>query len=182
MKILTSILLLIVLVMIAKTMFLSFRAQTPQDYADTGPVFSLKQHLSGQIAAQGLIYGPNGRMTNSFVAQMEGVWDGDSGTLTEDFTYSNGKVQQRKWFLKIGPGNTFTATADDIVGEAKGVVSGSTVMLRYKIILPEDAGGYTLDATDWMYLTEDGTIINKSEMRKFGIKVAELLATMQPAR
>ncbi|MEP5089448.1 MAG: DUF3833 family protein, partial [Paracoccaceae bacterium] len=31
------------------------------------------------------------------------------------------------------------------------------------------------------YLTEDGTILNKSEMRKFGIKVAELIATMRPA-
>jgi hypothetical protein len=66
------------------------------------------------------------------------------------------------------------------VGEAQGVVSGSTVRLRYEIILPEDSGGHTLQATDWMYLTADGAIMNKSEMRKFGLKVAELVATMRP--
>jgi hypothetical protein len=38
-----------------------------------------------------------------------------------------------------------------------------------------------LDVTDWMYLMENGTILNRSEMRKFGIKVVELIATMRPA-
>ena len=82
--------------------------------------------------------------------------------------------------MKLGEGNTFTATAEDIVGEAQGVVSGSTVSMRYQIVLPPEAGGHTLTATDWLYLTQDGVIMNKSEMRKFGLKVAELIATMRP--
>lgn len=180
MKILTVIVLLVLIGVLAKNLFLSFRSQSPGDYAGTGPAFVLKEHLSGQILSEGLIFGPNGKMTNSFVAKMEGKWEGDTGTLSEHFTYSNGKVQDRKWYLKLGSGNEFTATADDIVGEATGIVSGSTVMLKYQIILPEDAGGHVLTATDWMYLTEDGVIMNKSEMRKFGIKVAELVATMRP--
>lgn len=181
MKVVTYLLLLIVLAVLARSMFWSFRAQSPEDYAGTGPDFVLKEHLAGPIVSQGLIYGPTGRMTNSFVAQMRGEWDGDEGTLSETFTYSNGKTQERRWFLKIQSENRFTATADDIVGEAEGVISGATVRLRYKIVLPEDAGGHVLDATDWLYLTADGTIMNKSEMRKFGVKVAELVATMRPA-
>jgi hypothetical protein len=55
------------------------------------------------------------------------------------------------------------------------------VQLRYTIVMPQSAGGWTLDVTDWMYLTENGTIINRSQFRKFGIKVAELVATMRPA-
>jgi len=112
---------------------------------------------------------------------MVGEWDGNTGTLTEYFTYSNGKQMTRKWYLTLGTGNRFTATADDIVGEGQGTISGSTVRLSYRITLPEDAGGHRLDVTDWMYLTENGVIMNRSEMRKFGIKVAELVATMRPA-
>ena len=168
------------MISLTKSMFFSFKNQRPQDYANTGPAFLLKEHLSGPILSEGLIYGPTGKMTNSFVAQMNGEWNGDTGTLSENFRYSNGKEQKRKWYLKIETNNTFTATADDIVGEAKGTISGSTIQLKYKIVLPEDAGGYTLNATDWMYLTEDGAIMNKSEMRMFGIKVAELIATMRP--
>ncbi|WP_278923375.1 MULTISPECIES: DUF3833 family protein [Pseudophaeobacter] len=178
MKILTTILVLVLLIIMARDRFFSFRAQNPADYKDSGPSFVLQEHLSGRLQSEGLIFGPKGDMTNSFVAEMVGEWDGDTGTLTENFTYSNGKTQQRKWYLRMDSASTFTATADDIVGEGKGVISGSTVKLSYLITLPEESGGYTLEATDWMYLTENGVIMNKSEMRKYGIKVAELLATM----
>ncbi|WP_299927080.1 DUF3833 domain-containing protein [uncultured Pelagimonas sp.] len=179
MKLFAACLLILLIAIIAKTYLFSFRFQSPNDYAQTGPQFDLKKHLSGDILSEGLIFGPNGKMTNSFVAKMVGKWDGDTGTLTEEFTYSNGKTQSRKWYLTLGPNNTFTATADDLVGVAQGIVSGSTVQLSYEIILPKDAGGHTLKATDWMYLTADGAIMNKSEMRKFGLKVAELIATMR---
>ncbi len=181
MNTLIVLLLAILAVLAARGRFLSFRSQSPADYTGTGPDFSLKKHLNGEILSEGLIYGPNGKMSNSFVARMVGEWDGNSGTLAEWFTYSNGKQMTRKWYLTMGTGNTFIAKADDIVGEGKGEISGSTVKLTYRIILPEDAGGHTLDVTDWMYLTENGAIMNRSEMRKFGIKVAELVATMRPA-
>lgn len=181
MKLTLIVLFAVLAVIAAKARFLSFRSQAPADYASTGPAFSLQKHLNGEILSEGLIYGPNGKMSNSFVARMVGEWNGNTGTLTEEFTYSNGKQMIRKWYLTMGTGNTFTATADDIVGEGRGVISGATVKLTYRIILPEDAGGHTLDVTDWMYLTENGAIMNRSEMRKFGLKVAELIATMRPA-
>ncbi|NVO56072.1 DUF3833 domain-containing protein [Rhodobacteraceae bacterium B1Z28] len=175
------ILLALLVAILLKNRLMGFQAQSPSDYTGTGPEFSLKTHLNGKILSEGLIYGPNGKVSNSFVAHMVGEWKGNSGTLSEYFTYSNGKQMTRKWYLTLGTGNAFTATADDIVGEGKGTVSGSTVKLTYRIILPKDAGGHTLDVTDWMYLTENGAIMNRSEMRKFGIKVAELVATMRPA-
>ena len=181
MKLVAALLLIVLAAIVAKNLFLSFRAQNPADYAGTDPAFSLKTHLSGEILSEGMIYGPNGKMTNRFTAKMFGEWDGNTGTLSEEFTYSNGRKQSRKWFLKIGTGNTFTATADDIVGEARGVVSGATVKMEYQIVLPQEAGGHTLTATDWLYLTGSGVILNKSELRKFGFKVAELVATMRPA-
>lgn len=181
MKLLTAVLALVLIVLLARAMFWSFRAQSPDDYAQTGPAFDLKTHLNGPILSEGLIYGPTGRMTNSFVADMRGEWDGNTGTLTEDFTYSNGRQQQRKWFITLGENGAFTATADDIVGTATGQVSGAAVQMFYTIILPPEAGGQKLDVTDWIYLTRDGALMNRSELRKFGIKVAELVATMRPA-
>lgn len=180
MQILACALLLILILLAIRARFLSFRAQTPANYADSGPSFVPQEHLNGDIAATGLIYGPTGRVSSSFVARMVGAWDGDKGTLSEHFTFSNGRTQLRTWHLTLGPDNTFSATADDIVGEAKGVVSGATVMLRYRLVLPPEAGGHRLNVTDWMYLTADGTIMNRSEMRLFGIKVAELVAQFRP--
>ena len=180
MKLLSLLLFLLLLAMLAKTYVFAFRSQSPRDYADQTPQFDLTKHLSGELLSEGVVFGPNGKMTTSFVARMVGEWQGDTGTLSEEFTYSNGTTQSRKWNLKLGTGNRFTATADDLVGEAQGVISGSTVQISYEIILPDSAGGHTLKATDWLYLTADGAIMNKSEMRKFGLKVAELVATMRP--
>lgn len=180
MKLLTLLPLLLLLVILAKSHFLSFRAQSPADYTGTTPAFDMKTHLSGPILSEGLVYGPTGKMTNSFVAKMEGDWNGDTGTLREEFTYSNGSTQSRLWTLKLGADNSFTATADDIIGEARGTVSGSTITMKYTIVLPEAAGGHRLNVTDWLYLTEDGVIMNRAELRKFGVKVAELVATMRP--
>lgn len=182
MKLLFVLTVLALILAIAKTWALTFRAQSPDDYASTTPKFDLRRHLSGEILSEGLIYGPTGKLAASFVATMTGKWDGDTGSLREEFTYSTGGTQSREWQLKLGPGNSFTATAADIIGVGTGEISGSTARLSYQIVLPESAGGHQLDVIDWLYLTDNGTIMNKSEMRKFGFKVGELVATMRQAQ
>jgi hypothetical protein len=163
-----------------RSRLLSFRAQRPDHYAGRGPDFDLRRHLSGPILCEGMIFGPTGRVTARFVAEMEGKWDGDRGTLTEHFRYDNGREQRRAWDLTLMPGGTIRAAAADLVGAGRGEVQGSAVRLSYRIRLDKEAGGHVLDVTDWMYLVENGTILNRSQFRKFGITVAELVATMRP--
>lgn len=181
MKTFILILLLICAAFVLLRFLVGFHTQRPSQYAETGPAFDLKEHLSGPLLSEGMIYGPRGHVTSRFVANMHGNWDGKSGVLTEDFTYAgSGQTQARRWSLSLGENGRFTATAPDIIGIAEGEVSGATVRLTYRIKLLEEAGGHVLDVTDWMYLMENGTIMNRSEMRKFGIKVAELIATIRP--
>lgn len=52
------------------------------------------------------------------------------------------------------------------------------MQLNYRIRIPEDAGGHLLDVSDWMYLNDSGTIVNRSQFRKGGVLVAELIATI----
>ncbi len=177
MKLLLGLALLLVLALLLRP---GFRSQRPADYAGTDPEFDIRRHLSGRFLSEGMIYGPTGRVVSRFLAEMEGTWQGDSGTLSEDFRYAGGGTQARQWTLRIGAEGAFTATAPDIIGTGIGQHSGATVRLSYRIRLPEDGGGHVLDVTDWMYLMENGTILNRSEMRKFGVKVAELVATIRP--
>ncbi len=173
---------LLILALVAlRARFASFQAQTPVDYTGKGPLFDLRQHLSGPIQCEGVIFGPTGRVTSRFVADMEGTWNGNTGTLSEVFRYDSGSVQHRAWTLVLGSAGDITATAPDVVGTGTGRAEGSGVMLRYRIRLTPEAGGHTLDVVDWMYLMDNGTIMNRSQFRKFGIKVAELVATMRPA-
>ena len=159
----------------------SFLAQTPDDYA-TGPSFDLRQHLNGPIACDGIIYGPTGRVSSRFTADFHATWDGNAGRMTEHFRYDSGTVQDRLWHLTLDDAGNITAQADDLVGTGTGRQSGSGVRLAYRIKLPESAGGHVLDVVDWMYLLDNGTIMNRSQFRKYGIQVAELVATMRPVR
>ena len=61
MKILTVLLILIVAGAVVKSLFFSFRGQSPTDYTSSTPIISLKQHLSGPILSEGLIYAQTAR-------------------------------------------------------------------------------------------------------------------------
>ena len=166
--------------MAARSRFAGFLSQRPEHFRGKGPVLDLRRHLSGPILCEGVIYGPLGRVTSRFVADMHATWDGSTGTMTEDFRYDSGSVQHRVWTLRVGNDGVVHATAPDVEGEGTGRLEGPVLRLDYRIRLSEDAGGHVLNVTDWMYLMENGTIMNRSQFRKFGIKVAELVATMRP--
>ena len=112
---------------------------------------------------------------------MHGTWEGNKGHLVENFQYDSGTEQRREWFLTSKNDGTFDAEAPDVIGTGRGVQMGSAIKLNYRIKLAESAGGHELDTTDWMYLLDNGTLVNRSQMRKLGIKVAELVATIRRA-
>ena len=167
----------------AKSRYATFWAQQPEDYADqTDLQFDIRERLQGPITCEGVIYGPLGRVTSRFVADFHATWTGNTCVMTETFHYDSGNVQNREWNLTLGNDGRIKATAPDLVGTGEGMQKGSAVLLNYRIKLSEDAGGHVLDTTDWMYLMQNGSIMNRSQFRKFGIKVAELVATMRPAQ
>ena len=158
----------------------SFRAQKPEDYKEGQLQFDLRTHLNGPILCEGVIYGFLGRVTSRFVGEFEARWEGNTGIMTEHFRYDDGTTQDRVWHLDFADDGRIRATAPDVIGTGTGMQMGSSVLLRYRIQLPEGSGGHVLDTTDWMYLAPNGTIVNRSQFRKFGIQVAELVATMRP--
>ena len=160
--------------------YAEFYGQTPEDYEDGFPNFDLKTHLRGDMVCEGMIFGPMGRMTSTFTAEFHIAWDGDRGVMDELFHYNDGSSQKRQWIITIGQDGQFQTEAEDVPKGGKGTQAGPAVEMRYAIRMPESAGSHVLDAVDWMYLTPNGAIINRSQFRKFGFKVAELVATIRP--
>lgn len=159
---------------------LSFQGQVPADYkTDNGDIL-LSDHLKGEMSCHGVLYGPLGKVVSRFIADMSIKWSGNKGRMDELFTYDSGNTQTRVWDMELSEDGGLIATASDFEGLAVGKISGSTIQLKYKFRLPKESGGHVLNVVDWMYLLEDGTLVNRSQFRKFGIKVAELVATIQP--
>jgi len=173
--------LVILAALVAKSRYGSFRAQAPDDYASHGPQFDIRERLNGPIVCEGVIYGPLGRVTSRFTANFDVTWQGNVGRMVEVFHNDSVNDQNREWTLTLGNDGAIKATAPDLIGTGQGQQKGSAVLLNYRIRLSDDAGGHVLDTTDWMYLMANGSIMNRSQFRKFGFKVAELVATMRPA-
>lgn len=165
---------------ILRRRFAEFHGQSPNDYIDAFPQFDLRLHLRDKMICEGVIFGPLGRMTSSFTAIFDVTWEGDVATVAETFRYNDGTRQNREWTVTLGEDGHFTSTAPDVVGEGKGIQAGPALQLRYRIRLPKELGSHVLNTVDWMYITPDGTIVNRSQFRKFGVKVAELVATLRP--
>jgi hypothetical protein len=129
-------------------------SQALEDYAGGQPELDLRDYLNGSLTASGIFF---------------------DRALAEQFRYSDGRTDQRVWTLRFQDDARFTGTADDVVGEALGMQSGNAAKMTYRLRIPREDDEIVVSMEDWFYLQDDGTLINRTKMRKFGVMVGELV-------
>lgn len=152
---------------------------TLDSYKGTTPRADLQEYFTGPIKAWGIVQNYSGRVTRRFDVDMVGKWEGDVGTLTENFKYYDGETQQRIWTIRKLTNGSYEGTASDIIDKAAGKSEGSAVRWSYVMDVPVDDTTYRLRFDDWMWVMNDGVLINRSYLKKFGITVAEITIVMQ---
>ncbi|MDI9349530.1 MAG: DUF3833 domain-containing protein [Candidatus Symbiobacter sp.] len=148
-------------------------------YKDTIPEANIKEYFNGPIKAWGIVQDWRGRVVRRFDVTMVGKWEGDTGTLTEHFEFYDGKSQDRVWTIKKLSDGKYQGTAPDILGIATGENNGSAIHWDYVMDLPVGDTSYRIRFDDWMWVMNDGVMINRSYLKKFGITVSELTLFMQ---
>ena len=148
-------------------------------HKDKGPKVSIKEYFNGPIKAWGIVQDWRGRVVSQFDVVMVGKWEGDNGVLEEEFTYYDGSKQSRTWKINKISNTEYAGTAGDIIGVANGKLSGNAVNWSYSMDVPVDGSTYRLKFDDWMWLMNDDVLINRTNLKKFGITVAELTIFMQ---
>ena len=149
------------------------------NYKQDSPPLNLKDYFTGPIKAWGLVQDRKGQVTRRFDVVMHGSWEGDVGTLEEHFDYYDGETDKRVWTITQVSADRYEGQAGDIIGKATGEVSGNTMRWAYVMDLPVGDTTYKITFDDWMFLMNDGVLINRSYLKKFGITVAELTLFMQ---
>ena len=138
------------------------------------PVLDPTRYFNGRLDAWGMFQDRFGNVVKRFTVEMNCRWEGDTGTLDEHFTYSDGEKQRRIWTLKRQADGTWQGTADDVVGVATGRVSGNALHWTYVLRLPVDGKEYLVDFDDWMWQMDESSMMNRSTMSKFGIDLGEV--------
>ncbi len=148
-------------------------------YKGSEPAFDLQEYFTGPIKAWGLVQDRKGKVTRRFDVTMHGSWEGNVGTLEEKFEYYDGKTDTRIWTITKIADKQYEGQAGDIIGKATGQLEGSAMRWAYVMDLPVGDTSYKITFDDWMFQMNDGVLINRSYLKKFGITVAELTLFMQ---
>lgn len=143
-------------------------------YKAERPELRLEEYFNGTLDAWGMFQKRDGTVVKRFKVVIDASWTGNRGVLDERFTYSDGTTQRRVWNITRTAEGVYQGRADDVVGIANGEVSGNALRWIYTLELPVGEKIYHVDFDDWMYLQDDGILMNRSVMKKFGFRLGEV--------
>ena len=154
--------------------FSSCAIQSIENYENEKPSFDLQEFFNGNTTGWGIVQDRSGTVTRRFVVEILGKFNGNEGTLDEQFKWSDGKDEQRIWRLNKVNSKQWIGTADDVVGKAVGTISGNTLKWEYILKLPLENGSINVKFDDWMYLVDENVLMNKAKFSKFGFVLGEV--------
>lgn len=149
------------------------------DYAGRTPQLKPESFFSGDLTAHGIVKNRSGKVVRYFNAEIKAYWQDNVGTLEEDFTFDDGELQRRVWTLVRQPDGRYIGTAGDVVGQGIAEVAGNSMFLDYVLDLAYGDGRINLTIDDRMYLVAPNILINESVMRKFGLRVGEIVLVIK---
>jgi hypothetical protein len=149
--------------------------QTPRPSAGSGPAFDPIAFFAGSTHSWGVVESRAGAPTELVVTDSHGEKD-ETGRLrmVQHLSFQDGTTQQRDWLLWRNGPDRFEATANDMVGSAEGQAGGN--IFHWQWVLARSPGNRLMDVTmsQWMYQQDDGSVMIRTIVSKFGIIVAEV--------
>lgn len=144
-------------------------------YQSVEPKFDLFEFFSGDLKASGIVRTRSGKVTRYFNADIRAYIKDDVLYLDEVFEFNDGEVDKRLWEISRVADNRFRGVANDIVGEAEGASSGNALRWAYSMVLTVNGRNIQVDFDDWIFQTSEDTLINVTDIKKWGFKVGEVV-------
>lgn len=148
-------------------------------YRAERPELDLARYFDGTLDGWGMFQDRSGRVVKRFHVVIAARWEGDTGTLDERFSWSDGTTSQRVWTLVREGDGRYSGRAGDVVGTAVGASAGNALRWRYVLALPVDGRTWHVDFDDWMFLVDDKVMLNRSVMSKWGIRLGEVTLSLR---
>jgi len=149
--------------------------RTAKPSAGIGAAFDPIAFFEGHTHSWGVIESRSGAPTEHVVTDSHGERDGtDRLRMVQHLSFQDGTTQDRNWTLwRSGP-DQFDATANDMVGTAKGTADGN--IFHWTWVLARSPGNALMNVTmsQWMYRLADGSVMIRTTVSKLGIIVAEV--------
>lgn len=152
---------------------------TVEQYADNQPSFTPQTFFNGPLKAEGVVLSRGGELKRYFTATIDAKWDKSHGSLNETFYWNDGEIQHRHWQFTLAEDGYWLGTAGDVEGTAKMKFAGNSIHMRYPLRLSIDGSTFTVMMDDWLFQVSDDVIINKTHIKKFGLRLGEVILTIR---
>lgn len=140
-----------------------------------GTLAPLERYFIGQTRAWGIFEDRFGAVQQRFGVDVEGRMEAQCLILEEFFTYSTGETDSREWRIDCLGDGSYVGRADGVVGTAKGTLQGSVINWTYRFDLPVRGRKLRVRFRDRMYFQDDGVMLNRATISKFGIDLGTVL-------
>lgn len=158
------------------------RSLTVAEVGRGGPAFDPVRFFSGHVRSWGVLEGRGGQPTAIVTTDCQGTAEGADGLSMIQRLVVDGDPTTRRWTMRrTGPGR-FEATANDMVGTATGEASGRAFHWNWTLALSPGNALKNVDMEQWWYLQDDGSMLNRTIVHKFGIVAAEVTEHFVPVR
>lgn len=144
-------------------------------FSGTIPAFDPVAFWTGHVQSWGVIETPGGAPSDSITTDCQGRLAAD-GTLHlhQTLTEGDGTTRHRDWTLRRLSPTTYEASANDMAAPVTGTAAGRAFTWHWVWELAPHASLKRVTMTQWMYLLQDGTLLNRTIITKFGVTVAEV--------
>lgn len=123
--------------------------------------------------------GPTSVVTTDCRGQADGP---DAIRMTQTLVIGTDPPQTRTWRMRrVSPGS-FEATANDMVGTATGEASGRAFHWTWTLALSPGNPIKDVTMSQWWYLLDDGSLMNRTTVSKLGITAASVTEHFAPVK
>ena len=146
----------------------------PKAFASTTPAFDPITFWTGRTASWGVVENRDGAPAQIITTTTNAMAQ-DMGDLhMVQHVVTGGKESVRDWHIRRLGNNRFEASASDMVGTTSGSPSGRTLHWTWVLATKPGHDLFNVRMEQWMYLADNGTLLVRSIVTKFGVRLAEI--------
>ncbi len=147
-------------------------------FRTTTPVFDPIRFFTGHVRSWGVLENRSGQptsvVTTDCVGEVENETAGHVLRMTQQLTIGQDPPMTRTWIMRRTGPNRFQATANDMVGTAVGEASGRAFRWTWMLATSPGNALRTVEMEQWWYLLDDGSMLNRTTIRKLGVTLARV--------
>jgi hypothetical protein len=145
-----------------------------KQFDGAAPRFEPEKFFTGRVRSWGVMENRRGNPKSRFSTDVVGELAGKDLVLTQHFAFEDGRTQQRVWRIRRIDEHRYEATANDVIGVARGEAWGNAFRWQYTLAVNPGNPLTNVRMSHWMYLQSDGTMVNRVIISKWGVALGSI--------